>query len=90
MSLHHNSPFRAEIVGSFLRPDAIKKARDAHHEGRISHPELRAIEDEEIRKGLFKLGIEVMPGSAYVLRERVSSDTRRWEKVIKTRKMELQ
>lgn len=48
------------------------------------------LKDEEIRKGLFKLGIEVMPGSASVLRERVSSDTRRWEKVIKTRKMELQ
>lgn len=48
------------------------------------------LKDEEIRKGLFKLGIEAMPGSASVLRERVSSDTRRWEKVIKTRKMELQ
>jgi len=50
MSITHNPPFRAEIVGSFLRPDAIKSARDAHHEGRISHPQLRAIEDEEIRK----------------------------------------
>lgn len=48
------------------------------------------LKDEEIRKGLFKLGIEAMPGSASVLRERVSSDSRRWEKVIKTRKMELQ
>jgi 5-methyltetrahydropteroyltriglutamate--homocysteine methyltransferase len=50
MSVSHNPPFRAEIVGSFLRPDAIKTARDRHHEGAISHPELRAIEDEEIRK----------------------------------------
>ena len=41
MAVAHNPPFR---------PDAIKNARDAHHEGRISHPELRAIEDEEIRK----------------------------------------
>jgi len=50
MAVAHNPPFRAEVIGSFLRPDAIKNARDAHHEGRISHPELRAIEDEEIRK----------------------------------------
>jgi tripartite-type tricarboxylate transporter receptor subunit TctC len=48
------------------------------------------LKDEEIRKGLFKLGIEAMPGSASVLRDRVSSDSRRWEKVIKSRKMELQ
>lgn len=50
MPAPHNPPFRAEIVGSFLRPDAIKHARNRHHEGQISHPELRAIEDEEIRK----------------------------------------
>ena len=50
MTASHNPPFRAEIVGSFLRPDAIKQARDKHHEGSISHPQLHAIEDEEIRK----------------------------------------
>ena len=48
------------------------------------------IKDEEIKRGLFKLGIEVTAGSASVLRERVSSDSRRWERVIKSRKMELQ
>lgn len=48
------------------------------------------IKDEDIKRGLFKLGIEVTPGSASVLRERVSSDSRRWERVIKSRKMELQ
>lgn len=48
------------------------------------------LKDEEIKRVLFKLGIEAMPGSASVLRERVSSDSRRWEKVIKNRKMELQ
>lgn len=50
MHLQHNPPFRAEVVGSFLRPDEIKKAREAYQGGRINHPELRAIEDEEIRK----------------------------------------
>lgn len=54
----------------------------------------RAIEEtmkeEELRRSLSKIGIEVMPASAQALRERVESDTRRWEKVIKNRKMELQ
>ena len=45
-----NPPFRADIVGSFLRPDAIKSARADFREGRFDENELRAIEDAEIRK----------------------------------------
>lgn len=43
-------PFRADIVGSFLRPEAIRQARlkRQHHE--ISAEELRAVEDTEIRE----------------------------------------
>jgi tripartite-type tricarboxylate transporter receptor subunit TctC len=54
----------------------------------------RAIEDtlkdEEMRRALIKLGIEPTLAPASVLREKVESDTRRWEQVIKNRKMELQ
>jgi len=50
MPVMHNPPFRAEVVGSFLRPDEIKKAREANQEGRISHSELRDVEDEQIRQ----------------------------------------
>lgn len=42
-------PFRAEIVGSFLRPQTLKKARDRLAEGQITYDELREIEDHEIR-----------------------------------------
>ncbi len=43
-------PFRADVVGSFLRPDAIKTARKAHFEDKtMSAEELHAIEDEAIR-----------------------------------------
>ena len=49
-SRQKNPPFRAEIVGSFLRPDAIKEARTKFREGAIDAAALRAIEDEEIRK----------------------------------------
>ena len=48
------------------------------------------MKEDELRRSLFKMGIEAMPGSAQALRERVESDSRRWEKVIKNRKMELQ
>ena len=48
------------------------------------------MKEEELRRSLFKIGIEAMPGSAQALRERVESDSRRWEKVIKNRRMELQ
>ncbi len=43
-------PFRADIVGSFLRPEAIKQARLQRQNHEISAEELRAVEDAEIRK----------------------------------------
>ena len=42
-------PFRADHVGSLLRPAALLEARDRHAEGRISADELRAAEDDAIR-----------------------------------------
>jgi 5-methyltetrahydropteroyltriglutamate--homocysteine methyltransferase len=50
MSVSQKPPFRAEIVGSFLRPDAIKEARVKQRDGVITAAELRQIEDAEIRK----------------------------------------
>jgi 5-methyltetrahydropteroyltriglutamate--homocysteine methyltransferase len=46
----HNPPFRADHVGSLLRPPALKKARQDRSEGRISAQELRSLEDAAIRK----------------------------------------
>jgi tripartite-type tricarboxylate transporter receptor subunit TctC len=48
------------------------------------------MKDEDLRRSLIKLGVEPTPGSAQALAEKVESDTRRWEHVIKVRKMELQ
>ena len=45
----HRPPFRADHVGSLLRPPELTRARDEHAAGRISAEELRAIEDEAIR-----------------------------------------
>ncbi|MBO0422959.1 5-methyltetrahydropteroyltriglutamate--homocysteine S-methyltransferase [Enterococcus plantarum] len=41
-------PFRYDIVGSFLRPDYLKKARAAFLDGTITKNELTTIEDQAI------------------------------------------
>ena len=41
-------PFRAEHIGSFLRPAALLQARAEHAAGRLSDTELRAAEDRAI------------------------------------------
>ena len=44
-----NAPFRADIVGSFLRPQAVKDARAAYAAGTLDTAGLKAVEDEAIR-----------------------------------------
>jgi 5-methyltetrahydropteroyltriglutamate--homocysteine methyltransferase len=41
-------PFRAEHVGSLLRPPELKRARDAHKRGEITAGKLREVEDAAI------------------------------------------
>ena len=43
-------PFRADHVGSLLRPKELLKAREDHAAGRIDSDELRGLEDEAIRE----------------------------------------
>jgi 5-methyltetrahydropteroyltriglutamate--homocysteine methyltransferase len=45
-------PFRADHVGSLLRPKRLLQARDDHAAGKIDAAELRAIEDEAIREAV--------------------------------------
>ena len=44
------APFRADHVGSFLRPAALKEARAKHEDGAITAAELKAVEDREVEK----------------------------------------
>jgi len=48
MSVRTQPPFRADHVGSFLRPPELLAARDRHRKGEISRDELRAVEDRAI------------------------------------------
>lgn len=49
MAYSKNAPFRADVVGSFLRPDVLKQARADFAAGVIDEAALRAVEDEAIR-----------------------------------------
>jgi 5-methyltetrahydropteroyltriglutamate--homocysteine methyltransferase len=46
--LNGKPPFRADHVGSLLRPPELLRARDRFKNGEISAPELRTIEDASI------------------------------------------
>ncbi|HEY7260065.1 MAG TPA: 5-methyltetrahydropteroyltriglutamate--homocysteine S-methyltransferase [Trebonia sp.] len=48
MSARTTPPFRADHVGSLLRPPELRQARDDHAAGKITAAELRAVEDEAI------------------------------------------
>jgi 5-methyltetrahydropteroyltriglutamate--homocysteine methyltransferase len=48
MALRSTPPFRADHVGSLLRPQRLLQARDDYAAGAIAAAELRAIEDESI------------------------------------------
>jgi methionine synthase II (cobalamin-independent) len=50
MAAREKPPFRADHVGSLLRPPELLKARTDHAAGRITAQELRQIEDDAIRK----------------------------------------
>ncbi len=54
--------YRADHLASFLRPDAVREAREAFREGRIGRPDLASAEDGAIREALERqrrIGVDV-------------------------------
>ena len=49
------TPFRYDYVGSFLRPEELKKARRQFDEGTIGYEELKAVEDKAITELIHKV-----------------------------------
>ena len=47
-------PFRADHVGSLLRPPALKEAREKYAKGAITAADLKAVEDREIERVIKK------------------------------------
>jgi 5-methyltetrahydropteroyltriglutamate--homocysteine methyltransferase len=54
MSLRTKPPFRADHVGSLLRPAALKAARERHAKDEITTAALREVEDHEIEAAIEK------------------------------------
>jgi methionine synthase II (cobalamin-independent) len=54
MTKRTTAPFRADHVGSLLRPAAVKEARGKRERGEISADALKVIEDREIEKVIRK------------------------------------
>jgi 5-methyltetrahydropteroyltriglutamate--homocysteine methyltransferase len=54
MSQRTKPPFRADHVGSLLRPAALKQARERHAKGEIDTAALKAVEDREIKSVIGK------------------------------------
>src|SRR3954462_2603954 len=50
MMLHAKPPFRADHVGSLLRPAVLKEARAKRERGELGADQLKAIEDREIAR----------------------------------------
>jgi 5-methyltetrahydropteroyltriglutamate--homocysteine methyltransferase len=56
-------PFRAEHIGSLIRPPALLRAREQHARGLIDRAGLRAVEDDAIRRVVAlqeEIGLEVV------------------------------
>lgn len=49
-NIKHNAPFRADHVGSYLRPQKLVKAREKFNEGEISRDDLTAVENQVIKE----------------------------------------
>jgi 5-methyltetrahydropteroyltriglutamate--homocysteine methyltransferase len=54
MAQRTTPPFRADHVGSLLRPPALKEARAKHAKGEIDDAALKAVEDREIAAAIRK------------------------------------
>lgn len=48
-TIPQTAPFRADVVGSYLRPEELKNARNLHRQGLLDDAGLKAVEDKCIR-----------------------------------------
>ena len=63
MAQRMKPPFRADHVGSLIRPQELREARQAHLEGRLPAAELHALEDRLIREAVAmqeRVGLKVV------------------------------
>lgn len=55
--------FRSDVVGSLLRPDYLKEAREHHESGQLSDADFKRVEDRAVREAVAmqtRVGLEVV------------------------------
>jgi 5-methyltetrahydropteroyltriglutamate--homocysteine methyltransferase len=68
MSQRTTPPFRADVVGSLLRPPALLEAREQHKRGALTGEALRQLEDDAIRDAVTlqeDVGLQVATDGEY-------------------------
>ena len=68
MAHRDKPPFRADHVGSLLRPKELLRAREDHKAGRLDDAGLRRIEDDAIRNAVRmqeEIGLEGITDGEY-------------------------
>src|SRR5215831_3355464 len=68
MSQRTHPPFRADVVGSLLRPPALLEAREKHKKGELTGEALRQLEDDAIRDAVTlqeDVGLQVATDGEY-------------------------
>lgn len=66
--LYRNPPFRAEHLGSLLRPDELLDTKTAYEQGKVPESDLVAVENREIKQVAEtqkKLGYAAMSDGEY-------------------------
>ena len=64
------TPFRYDFVGSFLRPQALKDAKAAYRDGKITKEEFDKVVNEEITKVVAKqkeLGLMLLGQKDFII-----------------------
>ena len=67
-TLHRNPPFRAEHLGSLLRPDNLLKVREGVDKGTSKEADLKPVEDEAVKDIVdlqLKLGFHAISDGEY-------------------------
>ncbi|KAL4073167.1 hypothetical protein V8B97DRAFT_2033573 [Scleroderma yunnanense] len=68
MSFKHNPPFRAEHIGSLLRPDYLLEARKKFDQKELTYEQLRELEDKAIEEAVRmqrEVGIKTLTDGEY-------------------------
>ena len=60
-----SAPFRAEVVGSLLRPRRLREAREEHAPGRLGAADFKRVDDAEVDRAIASLDLRTLHLAAF-------------------------